>query len=195
MLPTQAWIARSPRHDGPTERLFDAPSGGRGICKPRGGLWTSTWDPRSCSGWAQWCIEARFKKPPYAVWLLDVEPAARVFTVDTYYDLAVLMDAYGVPTRWGHEIAWGRLARDYDALHLTDAGQWATRLSEPHSLYGWDCESTVWMRWAFTDVRRFGDWSPPQVPCGENHESESCWRCDGSGVRWLTADGAEESVA
>lgn len=30
-------------------------------------------------------------------------------------------------------------------MHLTSEGQWRTRMSSP-SLYGWDCESTLFFR-------------------------------------------------
>jgi len=34
-------------------------------------------------------------------------------------------------------------ATRYDAIHLTDRGQWATRMTHPKNLYGWDCESVL----------------------------------------------------
>lgn len=46
-----------------------------------------------------------------------------------------------------------RMAADgVDGVHLTDAGQWATRHARP-SLYGWDCECTLWLRWRFGEAR------------------------------------------
>ncbi|HET6919407.1 MAG TPA: hypothetical protein VFI46_08085 [Jiangellaceae bacterium] len=188
---TQAWLARSAHHDGPCARLFESVSG-RAYRKPAGGgLWTSTWDPMPCSGWAQWCIVDAYKRPPFHVWLLDVDPGARIYTVDSYADLAGLVASYGDPESRYTDLSWGLIARDYDGLHLTDAGQWATRLSHPHDLYTWDCESTLWFRWVFTDVRRHGPWVPPSRPCDDT----DCYRCDGSGTHWLAADEMAEAAS
>jgi hypothetical protein len=96
-----------------------------------------------------WCVSEQYAGPSFNVWLLNPDPAARIAHIDTYSDLAALVAAYpgpGVDTRFPD---WEAVSRDYDAVHLTDAGQWATRLSHPHDLYGWDCESTLWFRWCF----------------------------------------------
>ena len=65
-----------------------------------------------------------------------------------------LLNEYGIQ-------AYGRiyvpdfeqLAIDYDGVHITESGESATRHTEP-GLYGWDCESTVWFRWAFSNVQK-----------------------------------------
>jgi len=45
-----------------------------------------------------------------------------------------------------------RLAEDYDALHLTHDGYLRTRSPRRSPrLVGWDCESTLWFRWMFTE--------------------------------------------
>lgn len=48
------------------------------------------------------------------------------------------------------------IAKKYDAVHLTSEGQWRTRHSTPN-LYGWDCESTLWLRWKFEKVEYIGE--------------------------------------
>lgn len=40
-------------------------------------------------------------------------------------------------------ISFNSLKERYDAIWLTETGQWKTRLSRPLNLYGWDCESLV----------------------------------------------------
>lgn len=131
--------------------------------KPRhGGLWTSTWKPGGglLSAWAQWCLSEEFGvERVHPVWkgCYVLQPViARVVRIDSYADLAWLVDR--CPSEREHELDrmypdWMAVARIADAVHLTDRGQWATRLSHPLNLYGWDCESTLWFRWMFDDVR------------------------------------------
>lgn len=145
--------------------------------KPVGGLWTSTFDERYGSGWVQWCLAEEFGRsrgdPVFPIWTLDPNPEARVYEVDSYADLEALHERYGdfaPPPRsrlpifdlshfgvpW---LDWHRIAEDFDAVHLTEEGQWATRLTAPLNLYGWDCESTLWLRWAFVCTRDLGPMS------------------------------------
>jgi len=49
---------------------------------------------------------------------------------------------------------WERISKEYDAVMLTEDGQVHTRFSRPLSLYGWDCESTVWFRDVFESVKK-----------------------------------------
>jgi len=136
--------------------------------KPEGGLWTSSYDPECGSGWIQWSIAERFsgewneeeEKGYYGCYLLHPEPA-RVLVIDTQQDLIEALRHYQNYDHRGG--GWGgtnldfeALAEDYDAIHLTDRGQWATRMTNP-GLYGWDCESTLWFRWCFYDVEWLGN--------------------------------------
>jgi hypothetical protein len=84
----------------------------------------------------------------------------RVVEIDSQEDLHALNDEFGVPDpvslechqkRRSHPVKrwpnWERLARHFDAVHLTEKGQWDTRLPPSgDNLYGWDCESTLWLR-------------------------------------------------
>lgn len=170
-LGPQLWVGRGansrdalgPEHFNPvTHKYEDYPN-----VKPKGGLWTSTYHPEHGGGWVQWCIGEEFEcdrnDPTWQnCWLLEPDPAARVFEIDTYDDLERLCDLYGHtdPERVGRHRStypdWARVAEDFDAVHLTDEGQWATRMTMPLDLYGWDCECTLWFRWAFTDARSLG---------------------------------------
>lgn len=62
-------------------------------------------------------------------------------------------------------------ADGWDGIHLSLRGQSETRFpaleggarmdfwqAQVLSLYGWDCECTFWLRWAFLEVRYFGYW-------------------------------------
>lgn len=155
--------------------------------KPDGGLWTSTWDPEYGSGWIDWCLAESFAGPSFNVWLLTPDPAARLYEVATLDDLERLVEQYpGETGRLGgtrEYPSWTAVAEDYDGVHLTDDGQWATRMSHPVNLYGWDCECTLWFRWKFTGVRLHGAWHAPTAPCDEG---ETCWRCGGSGTHTLS---------
>lgn len=122
--------------------------------KPKGGLWTSTWEHGSC-GWIEWC---RSNEPGWIedkdYWLLTPNPETRVLHVDSMKDLQALHKAYPHDQHGFLGYDFVTMARDYDAMHLTDRGQWRTRLTYPLSLYGWDCESTLWFHWRFTKVER-----------------------------------------
>lgn len=118
--------------------------------KPRhsGILWASP--EGSQYGWAEWCQAEEFGDLDTARrWVLNLDERARVFRVRTLDDLIQLVAAYPGPNhgRYGSttDIDWLRLSDDYDAVHLTDEGQWATRMTTP-DLYGWDCESLAIFR-------------------------------------------------
>lgn len=135
--------------------------------KPSGGLWTAPVTRHAAGGlvlesaWSEWCVETMDWDPIEARFLL-IQPnaGARVLLVNTMDDLRRLVAAY--PNREACAPAlqrlaerypnWLAMAADWDAVYLTDAGQWATRLppyGEPN-LYGWDCASVLWLRPAYT---------------------------------------------
>lgn len=127
----------------------------RAWIKPDGGLWTSSYIDGS-SDWVSWCRSEGFGTPDKQNWfILTPAATARVRVIDNLSDLTGLLDEYGKDkchrTYKDRIPDFERLAQHYDALHLTEEGQWATRNTDPN-LYGWDCESTVWFRWCFTAV-------------------------------------------
>ncbi len=153
----------------PVEASPSPSSKPRAAGRKAGGLWTSTFDERHGSDWVQWCLSEEFRcdreTASWQTWLLDPDPAARVVEIDCYADLQALVDAYPhaqhYPDRgsgaWSEvRPAWHEIAEHFDAVHLTERGQWDTRLSHPLDLYGWDCESTLWLRWAFAAVEDGG---------------------------------------
>ena len=132
--------------------------------KPRGGLWTSSYVD-SKSAWVDahqdMFEESRGSAYELSWFLLEPDPAARVLVIDTLDDLREVLAEHLYHPYPGLDLdsmlgAWPdfeRIAERWDAMHLTEAGQWRTRLTIP-SLYGWDSESTLWFRWCFKDCRR-----------------------------------------
>ncbi len=145
------------------KRMKPVTNNDRFIPKPSGGLWTSTWDAaRRMSEWLEWCYveEPDWVKP---TWLLTIAEDARIYEINGASDLRQLCTRY-VSEKQRAALAqfpalaelypsldFEAIAQDYDAIHLTAHGEGATRFSHP-SLYGWDCESTLWLHWAFTHI-------------------------------------------
>lgn len=136
--------------------------------KPGGVLWTSTWTGEQYgSDWIQWCLDNNYRDNPFDCYLLTPDPAARIYTIDSLADLLALqVNHVRIPDDILEDERTGKIKFDgfwrtrfvdfasvskvYDAIHLTEEGQWKTRLSMPADLYGWDCESTCWFRGNFT---------------------------------------------
>lgn len=128
--------------------------------KPHGGLWTSTWTGDG-SDWTRWCEDDGFRVPSeeWSGLLLTPCADARIYTIDDIDDLRALVRQYPA----GDVADYVAVAREFDAIHLTDAGQWATRMTLDLDLYGWDCESTVWFRWTFESAE------PVRFPVSDGH--------------------------
>jgi len=126
--------------------------------KPLGGLWTSTYTPekRYPSAWIEWCVH---EMPQ---WLEDINcfllvprEDARVYVIDSYADLARLYERFGISKELGFTVMdWEEIAKHYDGVMLTEKGEVDTRFSRPLSLYGWDCESTIWFRNVFKSIKK-----------------------------------------
>lgn len=132
--------------------------------KPRGGLWTSTYNPSYGSDWIRWCQAEDFHVPRagWKAWLLTPRPGAELLHVYGTATLAGILDLYGRAPRYemieGQRVPdFEKLARDeFDGLHLSRLGEQRTRHSMPNNLCGWDCESTIWLHWAFSEVKYLG---------------------------------------
>lgn len=120
-------------------------TGWRSGNKPTGDgiLWGS---PKgSAYGWVEWCLAEEYGDPQkWSQWWVHLDPTARLFTIDSFSDLFVLHRRYPSPDRLRLlAMDWPGIACDYDAVWLTEEGQWRTRMTGSLSLYGWDCESVV----------------------------------------------------
>ena len=143
--------------------------------KPKGGFWTSTWHEETHdSAWVEWCRSTRhYGMDEQHWWLLTPHAGIRLYTIDSLADFNQCLLDYGFPSpnlRLGPLFAGQRvldfekLAGEFDGLHLTEQGNQETHLSMPNDLYAWDCESTLWFRWCFTDVQRIAhEWLESEV--------------------------------
>jgi hypothetical protein len=130
--------------------------------KPNGGLWTSS-ENEEISDWVRWCkgnMPDWIKKAK--VFRLKPKPDARIFTIDCWADAKRLQETYPVKSLMSRmtlhflNVDWIKISNDYDGVRLTDKGQWETRMCMECSLYGWDCESTLWFRNVFDSVELLG---------------------------------------
>lgn len=155
----QVWVG----DDRPQRERMNAIQNAHHI-KPNGGLWTSTLtseDPIS-SGWIEWCRREGFwtAEDPDA-WILSPSPDADLYTIDGSSDLRALADEYALELAYGIDtLDYEALAETYDGLHITEQGQADTQrtfiVRDLPDLIGWDCESTLWFSWEFTDVEHVG---------------------------------------
>lgn len=115
--------------------------------KPDGGLWACRFEPDGkghVSAWDAWCdIEGFPGKWDKGV-LFDLKPSARIYTIDSYEDLARLMAKYKRHINYPEKtLDFEALAENFDALELTERGLGETHLSFPFNLYGWDVPSLL----------------------------------------------------
>lgn len=160
MLGPQLWVDAKGRPELRQE-LFE-PVRNESFMKPRGGLWTSTFRPKTGSDWIEWCKAEQFWLPPYRSWLVVPRRDARVLVIDNEADAVEAVKVYGREDARQKLLGemmfdFEKLAQDYDAMHLTKRGQIETRFGYDVNLWGWDCESTVWFRWVFAEVRWLGE--------------------------------------
>lgn len=178
MMKSQLFASRS---DGPapSEETFVRATNGIHNYLPNkpalgSGLWTSTYAPSIGS---DWIVRGRemglVPDAPVRSFLLFPAPDARIFVIDDVPNLLVLLRRFERPTmltsRMFASLDFDRIREEYDAIHLTEEGQWRTRFSietNCPSLYGWDCESTLWLNWKFDDVTDLGVqlWEESRVP-------------------------------
>ena len=127
------------------------------------GLWTSTWrEETQDSDWVEWCVGEDFGKPYEKNWyLLTLQEDIKLYVIDSLRGLHKLLRAYPWDQNKWREygfrciaIDFEKLALDYDGIHLTEKGNEETHLSYPDDLNSWDCESTLWFRWCFSEVQK-----------------------------------------
>ena len=112
--------------------------------KPTGGLWTSPVD--SEYGWGTWCNNENFRAcEDDNKFILQLNRDAKIYKIDSLADLEKLphIGMPHVPISMMCFPDFEQIAKSYDAIWLTVEGQWATRMSHPKNLYGWDCESVL----------------------------------------------------
>jgi hypothetical protein len=176
-LGPQLWVG-GPRAHAPSKDSFNKVENDEGFgVKPKGGLWTSTFVPEQGSAWTEWCNAEDFNVPQagWASWLLYPTGTAQILRIDTYEDLKLIVESeYGLPVPYRQDLGaramnFAKLATRFDAIYLTEEGQWATRLSHPHSLYGWDVSSVCWLQatgidWDKSQYLGIVRWGQPPEP-------------------------------
>lgn len=121
--------------------------------KPGGGLWTSpivtTEDGGVSSHWIE-VHKTMYSDPLTHAFQVEADPTASVVVIDSLKDLVALNQAFPLIVdrpAWKNAqdryVDWFQVAEKFDAVYLTDAGHWRTRLSHPIDTYSWDC-GTVW---------------------------------------------------
>lgn len=166
-LPPLAYAHNSSHDTALTRPEHFRPVVGSGRVKPGGGgLWTAPVTATTPEGmpadtaWLEWCRAEDFGAE-YYTHLTEILPApgARVLRIDSQADLVAIIDAFpagmhdAAPRHCRHRVPdWVALAAaGWDAVYLTDEGQWATRIppSGP-DLYSWDLATVLWLRPAYT---------------------------------------------
>ncbi|MDQ6879820.1 MAG: hypothetical protein M3082_19400 [Candidatus Dormibacteraeota bacterium] len=168
----QIWVGRSPDAPAEDRLVVDLSPFGSETPKPKRAFWTSTFIPAATSPWLL-SHEGQFSGPHYT-WEVTVTDSARVLEIHSRdawsafarsYPRAEAGFTYTTTRRRPQSAArldpdWSELSRYWDGVHLSIGG-WLTAEDVPYEsngvtteLRGWEMESTVWLRWAFSSVER-----------------------------------------
>lgn len=106
-------------------------------------LWTSTLTSKT-SGWLEWCAYEYPVMMGERAAIYSVKPGAKVYDINSAEAYDELYARYPFPyekakgARHYRLLDWGKVAEEYDAVRVSEAG-----LAVPE-LDGWSSESTVW---------------------------------------------------
>lgn len=173
-LDDQIWMSQD-KNNEPDPTKLDSVEGEMHLpIKPTGGMWTSTYTPESeyDTDWIRWCSTEGFYGGRHK-WLMEPKPDVHVLVVDSLDDLRAVANLYEKDTYKGKDASlisdvvldFPEIARDFDAMRLTEKGQRKTRMTpmdEP-DLYGWDSESVLNFRWNWSSYKYLGH-SDIEVP-------------------------------
>ncbi len=146
-------------------------AGDRPLGKPRGGLWTSPYIEGE-SDWVRWC---RSEMPHWlnkSWWKVTIEKSAKVLAINSRgsfldvlreypytYPLAsgIAQDSFLAGDRYCMEFDYAKiLSEGFDGVHITSSvlfdGEPIPLRLDYMCLYGWDAESTVWLRWVVKEA-------------------------------------------
>lgn len=141
--------------------------------KPFGGIWTSTYINNIYgSDWIRWCIDADFNlhEDGWHSWVLVPKKDAKIFVIDSINDMNLFFDAYtsrhkefDFSSDLFNTLDFELMKKNgIDAIHLTRKGEVVTRFGDifgntfNRNLYGWDCESTLWLNFEFEEACYIG---------------------------------------
>lgn len=116
------------------------------MVKPRGGFWTSPID--SNLSWYQYCLKTNYKIESLNNWcILKFKENAKILLIDNINDLLRLPIN---KKRFITSLDFELIAEFYDAIWLTEDGQYRTRLPNNEialkynlNLYSWDVETIL----------------------------------------------------
>lgn len=111
--------------------------------KPKkGGLWTSPVDSKW--GWKDWNDSEQYIKcDKYNSFTISLKSNAKIFVINSHEDFinAPLINGYNDTMVLDFEL----ISKKYDAIWLTEEGEFKTRYNVKNNLYGWDCETVLVM--------------------------------------------------
>lgn len=161
-LDDQIWMSEN-KEDKPDPANLESVEGEMHLpIKPKGGMWTSTYTPdaKYDSDWIRWCSTEGFYSGCHK-WLMNPKPDVSVLVVDSMEDLRAVANRYEKDTYKGMDTSgitdtvldFPEIARDFDAMRLTEKGQRETRMTSRNEpdLYGWDSESVLHFRWNWSE--------------------------------------------
>lgn len=103
------------------------------------GFWASP--VKSSYGWKDWCQEENFRDcNDNNSFNFTLSDDCRILTIDERIDLDIIPTIDNSISSSIKGIDFEKLSKSFDAIFLTENGQWKTRHSYPLGLYGWDCE-------------------------------------------------------
>lgn len=108
-----------------------------------GGLWSSPVDSKH--SWYDWCMVQDWGLEDLNT-SFEFTFKGRLLVIESRKDLAVFRTEPWYPGDPIHKLFFEPLLEKYDAIHLTEEGEYATKemsLYGAPSLYGWDCETVL----------------------------------------------------
>jgi hypothetical protein len=115
-------------------------------CKPKGGLWTSPINSKY--SWKRFCKSEHFRSNSLkSRMILKLDDSTNILKIDSLKDaLKMKWLIHKFNNKFEMQFPnFELLKTKYDAIYLTRNGERETRLSRPHSLYGWDVETVFIM--------------------------------------------------
>lgn len=126
--------------------------------KPQGALFTSTGSADYAGAWSTYALTIGMDTESWSYWALTARQA-RILTIDSAVEWCTF--AYEFIETSG-SVNWVSVSTQWDAVHIGAAAVAATDCFEfswrdrtiPAPF--WGTETTVWLRWMFTEVRQWG---------------------------------------
>jgi hypothetical protein len=155
----QVWMGR----EGDPSDVPAQPSAGRG--KPKAVLWTSSAVEGMVSAW-QPIAESGYLGPggPWRAWRIHLREGLKIFEVRSAADWDRLCRNFPGEVVDGFlHPDWSTVREHLDGVHLTVEGLVRAQAVEtgcpggaPTRLWGWDAESTAWLRWPARFIEPIG---------------------------------------